>query len=81
MSLAHNGNSQFADSNTSERDGTLHKGLSPLGRSGQTQWQTSGAWSLQRGNPIAAGLAPERGRLDTAYCVTYSMCHTVCSTQ
>jgi membrane dipeptidase len=32
MSLAHNGNSQFADSNTSERDGTLHKGLSPLGR-------------------------------------------------
>lgn len=32
MSLAHNGNSQFADSNTSERDGTLHGGLSPLGR-------------------------------------------------
>ena len=32
MSLAHNGNSQFADSNTSEKDGTLHKGLSPLGR-------------------------------------------------
>jgi membrane dipeptidase len=32
MSLAHNGNSQFADSNTSERDGTMHEGLSPLGR-------------------------------------------------
>jgi len=32
MSLAHNGNSQFADSNTSEKDGTLHNGLSPLGR-------------------------------------------------
>ena len=32
LSLAHNGNSQFADSNTSERTGTLHQGLSPLGR-------------------------------------------------
>ena len=32
MSLAHNGNSQFADSNTSERTGTLHQGLSALGR-------------------------------------------------
>ena len=32
MSLAHNGNSQFADSNTSERTGALHQGLSPLGR-------------------------------------------------
>lgn len=33
MSLAHNGHSQFADSNTGERDGVwLHKGLSDLGR-------------------------------------------------
>jgi membrane dipeptidase len=33
MSLAHNGHSQFADSNTGERDGTwLHNGLSELGR-------------------------------------------------
>jgi membrane dipeptidase len=32
LSLAHNGNSQLADSNTSERTGTLHQGLSPLGR-------------------------------------------------
>jgi membrane dipeptidase len=33
MSLAHNGHSQFADSNTGERDGTwLHNGLSESGR-------------------------------------------------
>lgn len=33
MSLSHNGHSQFADSNTGERDGVwLHKGLSDLGR-------------------------------------------------
>jgi microsomal dipeptidase-like Zn-dependent dipeptidase len=33
LSLAHNGHSQLADSNTGERDGTwLHNGLSPLGR-------------------------------------------------
>ena len=33
MSLAHNGHSQFADSNTGERDGEwLHNGLSELGR-------------------------------------------------
>jgi membrane dipeptidase len=33
MSLAHNGNSQLADSNTGERDGYLYNnGLSPLGR-------------------------------------------------
>ena len=33
MSLAHNGHSQFADSNTGERDGKwLHNGLSDLGR-------------------------------------------------
>jgi microsomal dipeptidase-like Zn-dependent dipeptidase len=33
MSLAHNGHSQFADSNTGERDGTsMHNGLSELGR-------------------------------------------------
>ena len=33
MSLAHNGHSQFADSNTGERDGDwLHNGLSELGR-------------------------------------------------
>ena len=33
MSLAHNGHSQFADSNTGERDGVwLHGGLSGLGR-------------------------------------------------
>ena len=33
MSLAHNGHSQFSDSNTGERDGVyLHKGLSKLGK-------------------------------------------------
>ena len=33
MSLAHNGHSQFADSNTGERDGQwMHNGLSDLGR-------------------------------------------------
>lgn len=33
LSLAHNGHSQLADSNTGERDGKwLHEGLSPLGR-------------------------------------------------
>ena len=33
MSLAHNGHSQFADSNTGERDGVwLHNGLSELGK-------------------------------------------------
>jgi membrane dipeptidase len=33
LSLAHNGHSQLADSNTGERDGKwLHNGLSPLGR-------------------------------------------------
>jgi membrane dipeptidase len=33
MSLAHNGHSQLADSNTGERDGQwLHHGLSPLGK-------------------------------------------------
>ena len=33
LSLAHNGHSQFADSNTGERDGKwLHNGLSPLGK-------------------------------------------------
>jgi len=33
MSLAHNGHSQFADSNTGERDGTwLHNGLSEMGK-------------------------------------------------
>src|SRR6185503_16778740 len=33
MSLAHNGHSQFSDSNTGERDGKwLHNGLSELGR-------------------------------------------------
>lgn len=33
MSLAHNGHSQFADSNTGERDGTwMHNGLNELGR-------------------------------------------------
>jgi membrane dipeptidase len=32
LSLAHNGHSQLADSNTGERDGWLHNGLSPLGR-------------------------------------------------
>ncbi|MBY0493637.1 MAG: dipeptidase [Cyanobacteria bacterium] len=33
MSLAHNGHSQFADSNTGERDGKwLHNGLSDMGR-------------------------------------------------
>ena len=32
LSLAHNGHSQLADSNTGERDGWMHKGLSPLGR-------------------------------------------------
>ncbi len=33
LSLAHNGHSQFSDSNTGERDGVwLHNGLSPLGR-------------------------------------------------
>jgi microsomal dipeptidase-like Zn-dependent dipeptidase len=32
MSLAHNGHSQFSDSNTGERDGWLHNGLSEAGR-------------------------------------------------
>jgi membrane dipeptidase len=32
MSLAHNGHSQFSDSNTGEREGWMHKGLSDLGR-------------------------------------------------
>jgi membrane dipeptidase len=32
LSLAHNGHSQLSDSNTGERDGWMHNGLSPLGR-------------------------------------------------
>jgi membrane dipeptidase len=32
MSLAHNGHSQFSDSNTGEREGFMHNGLSELGR-------------------------------------------------
>ncbi|BCS35627.1 dipeptidase [Luteitalea sp. TBR-22] len=32
MSLAHNGHSQFADSNTGEREGWKHNGLSDLGK-------------------------------------------------
>jgi membrane dipeptidase len=32
LSLAHNGHSQLADSNTGERDDWMHNGLSPLGR-------------------------------------------------
>ena len=32
MSLSHNGHSQFSDSNTGERDGWMHNGLSALGR-------------------------------------------------
>lgn len=32
MSLAHNGHSQFSDSNTGEREGWMHNGLSDLGR-------------------------------------------------
>jgi membrane dipeptidase len=32
MSLAHNGHSQLSDSNTGERDGWMHNGLSELGR-------------------------------------------------
>jgi membrane dipeptidase len=32
MSLAHNGHSQFSDSNTGEREGFTHNGLSELGR-------------------------------------------------
>jgi membrane dipeptidase len=32
VSLAHNGHSQFSDSNTGERDGWMHNGLSALGR-------------------------------------------------
>jgi membrane dipeptidase len=32
MSLSHNGHSQFSDSNTGERDGWLHNGLSSLGK-------------------------------------------------
>jgi membrane dipeptidase len=32
VSLAHNGHSQFSDSNTGERDGWMHNGLSELGR-------------------------------------------------
>ncbi len=38
MSLAHNGHSQFSDSNTGERDGVwLHNGLSDLGRQAITE--------------------------------------------
>ena len=32
MSLAHNGHSQFSDSNTGEREGWMHNGLSELGK-------------------------------------------------
>jgi membrane dipeptidase len=32
ISLAHNGHSQFSDSNTGEREGYMHNGLSELGR-------------------------------------------------
>src|SRR4029434_1619590 len=42
MSLAHNGHSQFADSNTGERDGVwMHNGLSALGKQAipkMTKW-------------------------------------------
>ena len=43
MSLAHNGHSQFSDSNTGERDGVwLHNGLSPLGRQAIAELNTWG---------------------------------------
>ena len=43
LSLAHNGHSQFSDSNTGERDGVwLHNGLSPLGREAVAELNTWG---------------------------------------
>jgi membrane dipeptidase len=43
MSLAHNGHSQFSDSNTGERDGKwLHNGLSELGRKAITEMNRLG---------------------------------------
>ena len=43
MSLAHNGHSQFADSNTGERDGKwLHNGLSELGKQAIAEMNRSG---------------------------------------
>ena len=43
LSLAHNGHSQFSDSNTGERDGVwLHNGLSPLGREAIAELNTWG---------------------------------------
>ena len=50
MSLAHNGHSQLADSNTGERDGKwLHNGLSALGKQVIAELNRVGAsWSISR---------------------------------
>ena len=42
MSLSHNGHSQFSDSNTGERDGWMHDGLSALGRQAVAQMNRLG---------------------------------------
>jgi membrane dipeptidase len=42
MSLAHNGHSQFSDSNTGERDGWMHNGLSELGRKAVAELNRAG---------------------------------------
>jgi membrane dipeptidase len=42
MSLAHNGHSQFSDSNTGERDGWAHNGLSELGRKAVAELNRTG---------------------------------------
>jgi membrane dipeptidase len=76
MSLAHNGHSQFADSNTGEREGWMHNGLSELGRKAIAELNRVGIMidvshpsklesaghrvALRR--PRARGSQPEHGR-------------------
>ena len=66
MSLAHNGHSQFADSNTGERDGKwLHNGLSELGKQADRRDEPLGHHgrrlaSLEAGQPAGDGARRRR---------------------
>jgi membrane dipeptidase len=78
MSLAHNGHSQFADSNTGERDGVwLHNGLSELGRQAIAEMNRVGLM-IDVSHPSKASMMQAIELSQAPIIASHSACRALC---
>jgi membrane dipeptidase len=78
LSMAHNGHSQLSDSNTGEKDGWMHNGLSPLGRAVVTELNKWGIM-IDVSHPSKASMLQTVALSKTPIIASHSAARALCN--